>query len=141
MSKHHGMYNTPEYQTWKNMKVRCYNKKSKDYSRYGGRGIRICDCWLHSFKNFYADIGEKPFPKAQINRVDNDRNYEPNNCQWVTNAVNNQNRSNNKLTIQQVKEIREKYKIGDILQRELALIYNVGFMTINRIIKNKTWQV
>lgn len=80
----HGMHNTPEYFRWMSMKLRCYCKTHFAYHRYGGRGITVCDRWLHSFENFIADIGERPSTKHSLDRVNNDGNYEPNNVRWAT---------------------------------------------------------
>lgn len=88
----HGMENTSIYHTWQNIRTRCYNPKSQDFPDYGGRGITVCDRWLNSFIDFYKDMGDKPFKNAQIDREDNDGNYEPDNCRWVTPKVNANNR-------------------------------------------------
>ena len=135
----HGMVNIPEYGSWEQMKARCYNKNHKAYNRYGGREIIICNRWLHSFAAFYKDMGPKPFPKAQIDRKDNDGNYESGNCRWVTNTQNNQNRSNNKLTMSCAIKIRLMYRKKDISQRGLARIYSVNQRLIFDIIHNKKW--
>ncbi len=89
----HGMCGTPEYNTWHSMKTRCYNKNVTYYKYYGGRGIKVCESWKNSFRAFYNDMGNKPFPKAQIDRINNDGNYEPGNCRWVTPKQNSQNKS------------------------------------------------
>ena len=92
--KKHGMCRTIEYNTWCNMIQRCYSKKHNSYHRYGGRGISICESWKNSFEAFLKDMGSKPFLKAQIDRINNDGNYKPSNCRWVTRKQNCQNRSN-----------------------------------------------
>ena len=77
---------------YKHMKQRCYNEGNTRYKNYGGRGIKICDRWLESFENFYEDMGSPPSHKHQLDRKDNNGNYELENCHWVTNKQNNQNK-------------------------------------------------
>ena len=86
----HGMNGSPEHKAWTGIIDRCTNPKSDAYPNYGGRGIQICEAWLNSFSAFYADMGARP-DNHQIDRIDNDGNYEPDNCRWVTSKVNNQN--------------------------------------------------
>jgi hypothetical protein len=74
------------------MKQRCYNQKNPRYRDYGGRGITICDRWRNSFKNFLADMGTRPSRKHSIDRREVNGNYEPNNCRWVTQDVQINNR-------------------------------------------------
>jgi hypothetical protein len=88
------MRHSTEYGTWFNMKTRCLNKKTKKYKDYGGRGIRICERWLNSFKNFFADMGCKPGPEYSIDRINNDGNYEPGNCRWATSKEQRNNQRN-----------------------------------------------
>jgi len=136
----HGMRATPEYRIWANIKIRCYDKNYCLFHRYGGRGITMCNRWLYSFKNFYKDMGTKPFAKAQIDRIDNDGNYEPSNCHWVTNAENCQNSSRAKLTMKEANEIRKRYKDGGITKKELGLIYGISNTNIGDIINYKIWK-
>lgn len=84
-----------EYETWLSMKARCYDRKTKSYKNYGGRGIRVCGRWLSSFENFLADMGTKP-NGLTLERIDNDGNYEPSNCKWATRLEQNRNKRNSR---------------------------------------------
>lgn len=90
--KTHGMSYTDTFKIWAGILRRCLNPNFKAYKYYGGRGIKVCDAWL-KFENFYKDMGDRPM-NLQIDRIDNDGNYEPGNCRWVTSLVNNLNRKN-----------------------------------------------
>lgn len=80
------------YGVWKAMKRRCYSKNDKDYKNYGGRGIKVCDEWLHDFQSFYDWCNENDYnDNLEIDRENNDGNYEPSNCRFVTRQINNIN--------------------------------------------------
>lgn len=86
---------SPEYSVWLAMMARCNNPKTKSYRLYGGRGISVCERWLR-FKNFIADMGNRPSNKHSIDRYPNkDGNYEPGNCRWATIKEQNRNTSRN----------------------------------------------
>lgn len=85
-----GFKDSPEYQAWRGMRSRCLCKSDPAYENYGGRNITICSRW-ESFENFLADMGPKPTPKHRLDRIENDLDYTPNNCAWVTPAESNRN--------------------------------------------------
>lgn len=76
------------------MKQRCSNKKDKAYKHYGGRGITVCASWL-KFENFYADMIATYRKGLMLDRIDNDKGYNPQNCRWATRKEQMNNRSNN----------------------------------------------
>lgn len=92
----HGLRGTPLYGAWVRMKTRCYNPKCREYPRYGGAGITVCDRWRHSYTSFLADMGERP-PSTSIDRIDNEGGYEPGNCRWASSIVQANNRRNNRI--------------------------------------------
>lgn len=88
----HGLSYTPEYRAWQTARHRCTSPTSPAWSDYGGRGIRMCEEWLKSPAAFIASVGLRPSPKHEIDRRDNDGNYEPGNCHWVVRPINCRNR-------------------------------------------------
>ena len=78
------------YSVWKGMITRCTNCKTRDWKFYGARGITVCERW-HDFTNFLADMGERP-DGLTIDRINNKLGYSPDNCRWVTQSEQYQNR-------------------------------------------------
>lgn len=85
----------PLWQIWCGMKQRCYNPNDPRYKDWGGRGIAVCDQWLNSYKAFELYMGSRP-KGCTLDRIDNDKNYEPGNVRWATpkeQAANRRKRS------------------------------------------------
>ena len=80
---------TKTYGCWLGIRQRCLNPSSDAYRHYGGRGIKLCERW-NDFRNFLADMGEKP-QGLWIERINNDGDYEPSNCRWATPDEQHQN--------------------------------------------------
>lgn len=93
----HGLSRLPEYRAWQTMRLRCIEPSNPAYPNYGGRGITVCDRWLHSPETFMEDMGPKPSPQHELDRRDNGAGYSPENCRWVTRSVNDRNRRSNRL--------------------------------------------
>lgn len=95
--------NISEYHSYRNMLDRCYNEKYRNYHRYGGRGIAVCERWrngvgqLSGFDCFLEDMGAKPSSGLQIDRVDGALGYSPENCRWATAREQQNNKENNRL--------------------------------------------
>jgi len=96
-SKHKGT-KTRLYNIWQNMLKRCNNPHSSRYSDYGGRGITVCDEWLHdfiAFRDWALTHGYRDY--LTIDRINNDKGYSPDNCRWATVAEQNRNKRPRKL--------------------------------------------
>lgn len=90
----HGCSYEPQYIIWKGMMSRCYKAKNKDYPRYGGRGITVCKEW-HKIENFVEWCQQNGWKKGlQLDRKDNNAEYSPDNCRFVTGKENMSNRRN-----------------------------------------------
>ena len=97
MSTHNGRY-TRLYNIWSKMKQRCYDKNHTYYNRYGGRGIVVCDEWKNDFTTFRKWAYENGYTdNLTIDRVNNNGNYEPTNCRWITLQDQCNNRSTTRL--------------------------------------------
>ena len=107
--------NTLLYHVYNSMIERCHSKTAHAYKDYGARGIQVCRIWRNSYASFKAWALENGYKKGlQLDRIDNDGNYEPNNCQWITSAENNsigkkRMNKNNKTGYNGVQKRRNKF--------------------------------
>ena len=134
----HGQNYTKLYFVWQSMKQRVLNLNNKSYKDYGGRGITICNEWLEfiPFRDWSLNNGYTE--GLQINRINNDGNYEPINCNFVTRKENNRNQRNT-ITMKIANEIRELWNTGNYTQKELTKKFNLSKSNICNIIRGRVW--
>ena len=136
----HGGAKTPLWCCWISMIRRCYKPNATGYKDYGGRGITVCDEWKNDFSRFREFALSNGYNSSlEIDRKDNNGNYEPSNCKWSTSLEQARNRRNVKLTIIKVLIIRNLFKIGAFTRKELAQIFNQRYYNICMIISNRSW--
>lgn len=132
-----GAYHRPIYNSWQNMKSRCLRKSHPKYHRYGGRGIKICPEWI-DIQGFYEWSLENGWqPGLTLDRIDNNGDYSPSNCRWVSVSENSRDKSTTKITFEQAKHIRERAANGEC-EKELAEEHGVVHGTIWFIVNNFT---
>lgn len=127
----HGLSDHRLYRIWANMKTRCSNPNTHHYKDYGGRGITICDKWKNDFKSFYDWAMENGYEEGlSIDRINNDGNYEPNNCRWATNqeqANNKRNSIKKEITaFGETKTVQEWSKDSRCSVNVGAILYRIG---------------
>ena len=134
----HKKRKTRLYAVWSNMKSRCLNPGNKEFHRYGGRGIRICDEWLSDFQGFYdwsiANGYDESAPRGQctIDRIDNDGMYCPENCRWTTAKVQANNTSRTRI----IEFDGEKHSVS-----EWARIFGMNQSTLSMRINKYGWSI
>lgn len=137
---------SPSYKSWSKMIERCYDPNCKDYPRYGGRGITVCDRWRGEggFTNFLADLGECPTimhkdgktREYTIDREDSDGNYEPDNCSWQDKIY--QARGGRKYTEEQAREIKRLLKNG-LSKQVIAERAGVPVFIVESVNRGDSW--
>lgn len=115
----HGMHGRSEYTAWCSMKDRCTNPKARGFENYGGRGVRVCEAWMHSFEAFFAHVGPKPSSQHSLDRINPFGDYTPGNVRWATFS-------------QQVKNRRENFTgcAGCVRMQRLCRPCRLGFAAI-----------
>jgi len=126
------------YKIHHGMTLRCYNKKNKDYSRYGGKGIFICKEWINNPKDFYEwAIKNGYHNNLSIDRIDNNKGYSPENCRWATKEEQQQNKSCS-TPIEKIRQVKELLK-QDITMAEVARLVNIEYTIVKRINHKRSW--
>jgi len=127
-----------EHSAWYNMITRCTKQHSPEYKNYGARGIKVCERWLVSFPNFLADMGPKPSADLTLDRIDNNGNYESENCRWATKSEQSFNKRQHKLTLDDAIEIvnlrKQKMNVKQIAER-----FNIHSTMVYLIEHGKAW--
>ena len=134
----HGESKTPLYRVWNQMVCRCTNPTHQSFADYGGRGIRVCNEW-QSYVPFRTWALSNGYRKGLLlDRRDNDGNYEPSNCRWVSGYTSAQNRRTTKLNEKIASHIRELRKQG-FAAVDLAWAFGVSDSAIWSVTSGKNW--
>jgi hypothetical protein len=140
-NKTHGESKTRLFRLWSGMKTRCTNPKRNRYYCYGERGIKVCKEWSDSyivFRDWALTNGYQE--NLTIDRINNNGNYEPNNCQWITQKENNLKCSRIKLTKAIVEEIRAIHKTRKYKGKDLARMYNITYGYLCHLLYVGGWE-
>jgi hypothetical protein len=130
-SKTHGLSQHSLYDVWTGMKQRCYDQNHRRYHRYGGRGITVCEAWYNNVESFYEWAMASGYQEGlEIDRIDNNQGYSPDNCRWVTPKENQRNRSDNVV-------VEFKGRIACLIDHCEAL--DLTYSTVYQRINNYGW--
>ncbi len=128
------------HNTYIGMTQRCWDKNAINYSNYGGRGITVCKAW-RNFDNFAKwALSNGFYEKLQIDRIDNNRGYSPENSRFITRTENMRNTRVNIHTIEEIREIRAKYETGNYSYSQLATEHSDSRGNISNIITHRSWK-
>lgn len=122
----HGMRYTTEWNIWNSAKTRCVNPNSKDYAKYGGRGIQMCKEWMESFAAFFAYVCNKPVGMT-LDRINVDGNYEPGNVRWATPVE----QARNKRASTYIEWRGKRLHLAEVAG-QLGISYGAAFMRFKR---------
>jgi len=121
------------------MRQRCRNPNNGEYHNYGARGIKVCAAW-DDFARFVADVGPRPSKRHTLDRINNDKGYEPGNVRWALPATQTRNGRKAKLTMDQVLAMRAAYAAGGVTHAILALRFGVHKATVQHALQGRNWK-
>jgi len=136
--KTHGGSYSRLYKTWKAMVYRCIKPTDKNYPKYGGKGVKVCQEWLSfiGFRTWAESAGYND--DLTIDRIDSNGDYSPDNCRWADYTIQNRNRSQvvlSEFTVREAKKLRESGK----KYKEIAEIFGVKKGTVYAAINGLSW--
>lgn len=138
----HGLSRKPGvYKLWCSLLQRCLNKKNRNFSHYGGRGIFVCKRWLN-FENFRTDMGPRPSPEHSVNRKENNGHYNKSNCEWATQREQCRNTRKTVLSDSIVAVIRSRKYAGEGIKKianSLSLNRATVFDCVRPNESRRTW--
>jgi hypothetical protein len=135
----HGKSEISEYRSWESMKNRCFRKTYHSYQRYGGRGITVCEQWINDFAAFYAYIGPKPSKHHSLDRINNNKNYEPGNVRWASKIEQSRNSSKTKIDFIDACAILSLIRDG-VSGPEVAQMFGVNRNLPTLVARKRTWK-
>lgn len=131
-SVRHGLSKTRLHRIWHSMYCRCYYPTTNQYNNYGGKGVKVCDEWKHNFVNFYNWAMSNGYNDSlTLDRIDNNKNYCPENCKWSTLEQQNNNRTTSKFIT---------YNGKTQTQIQWCREYNINVVTFSDRIK-RGWSI
>lgn len=132
---------SPLHNRYISMTQRCFDKNAASYKNYGGRGITVCDSW-RNFDNFAKWALSNGFDSnKQIDRIDSDKSYSPENCRFITQAENNRNKRSNIHTREDIVEIIRLYVCTPLSIKEIAEIVSDSPGNVANIIRKRSWNI
>ena len=134
----HGFTEHPLFSIYLGIIARCEHPQRKEYKNYGGRGIKICPEWRNDFLRFVKDVGERPSDAHELDRENNNGNYEPSNVRWVTHKENQQNRRGVILNSDVVFIARKMFNRG-FNAKNISDFFGINITTIKNAVQYKTW--
>ena len=136
----HGQTPKNLYQSWLNMRNRCYNPNIRSYKFYGSKGVKVCAEWRNNYIPFRKWALKNGYREGlALCRKNVKKNYSPENCFFGKDANNTSNRTKIKMNWDKVRNIRKLYKDGRVTQDQLGKKFKISQSSISRIVINKAW--